>query len=308
MTGATRGIGRAAAEEILRRSSDVHLVVLAREASGRTFRASLGAAARAVTVVDADLADLTSLRTAIVEVRRLLDTGQVPPLRGFVGNAGVQFVDHTHATVDGYETTFAVNVLAYHVLLRGLEDRFTAPSRILITTSDTHFGDFAHTMGIVPAPRWSEPAKLARPGTFDQPTTVAAGRAAYSTSKLGVIYLVHAWSRRLPDGVDIVSYNPGLVGGTGLTRAADARDRFISGRIIPLLSLTPIVDTVRGAGRKLADAALNITPAPNGAYIDRLKETPSSKESYHPEREQELWDFLDRMNDEAVQGSDTIGA
>ncbi|MFD3563828.1 SDR family NAD(P)-dependent oxidoreductase [Streptomyces sp. NPDC058686] len=297
MTGATRGIGRAAAEDILRADRDAHLVLLGREESGRRAADELRAIGGNVTLVDTDLASVDSIRAATATVNHLLDQGELPALRTFAGNAGVQFVDALHTTTDGYETTFAVNVLANHLLLRAFEHQFSAPGRIVITTSDTHFGDFRHTGGLVPAPRWSAPEILAKPSAFDKPTTVAAGRTAYSTSKLAVVHLVHEWARRLPAGIDIVSYNPSLVGGTGLSRAAGPVDRFINRWIIPALSITPIVDTVPAAGRKLADAVLGHTgaDAPTGSYLDRTRVAPSSDESYDPAREHALWDFMDQV-------------
>ncbi|MDL4773104.1 MULTISPECIES: SDR family NAD(P)-dependent oxidoreductase [Thermomonosporaceae] len=293
MTGATRGIGRVAATEVLRKDQETHLVLLGRGESGRNTLDELRAISDNVTLVDTDLASIDGIRSSAETVNRMLDQGDLPPLRAFAGNAGVQFVDALHATPDGYETTFAVNVLANHLLLRAFEPRFSAPARIVITVSDTHFGDFRHTGGLVPAPRWSDPETLARPGAFPKPATVTAGRTAYSTSKLAAIHLVHEWARRLPDGVDIVSYNPGLVPGTGLVRSAGPIDRFLSRRVLPALSITPIVDTVPAAGRKLADAILGRTAAPTGSYIDRSRAVPSSKESYDPDREHRLWDFAE---------------
>lgn len=297
MTGATRGIGRAAAADILRADPDAHLVLLARRESGRRTADELRALGGEVTLVDADLASIEAIRTSAATVNRLLDQGDLPPLRTFAGNAGIQFVDALHATVDGYETTFAVNVLANHLLLRAFEHRFDAPARIVITVSDTHFGDFRHNAGIVPGPRWSQPRVLARPGAFPRPATVAAGRTAYSTSKLAAVYLVHEWARRLPADVGIVAYNPGLVGATGLTRAAGSLDRFAGRWIIPALAVTPFVDTVSAAGRKLADAILGRTAAPTGSYVDRTRAVPSSAASYDPARERAVWEFAEQVHE-----------
>jgi NAD(P)-dependent dehydrogenase (short-subunit alcohol dehydrogenase family) len=297
MTGATGGIGRVAAADVLRADPETHLVLLGRAASGRETLAALREISSSVTLVETDLASVESIRTSARTVCDQLDRGDLPPLHGFAGNAGIQFVDVRHTTPDGYETTFAVNVLANHLLLRAFADRFAVPARIVITVSDTHFGDFRHTGGIVPAPRWSAPETLAKPGAFPRPDTVAAGRTAYSTSKLAAIYLVHEWARRLPDGVEIISYNPSLVGGTGLARAAGPVDRFASRWIIPVLSLTPLIDAVPAAGRKLAAAILGRTAAPSGAYVDRTRVVPSSKESYDPDRERALWDFAEGVHD-----------
>ncbi|GAA2166349.1 SDR family NAD(P)-dependent oxidoreductase [Actinomadura napierensis] len=295
MTGATRGIGRAAASEVLRNDHETHLVLLARGESGRSTLKELRAISDHVTLVDTDLASIDSIRSSHQTVTRMLDQGDLPALHTFAGNAGVQFVDALHTTPDGFETTFAVNVLANHLLLHAFEHRFHAPARIVVTVSDTHFGDFRHTGGIVPAPRWAAPEALARPGAFPGPATVAAGRTAYSTSKLAAIYLVHEWARRLPVGVDILSYNPGLVPGTGLARAAGPVDRFLNRWVLPALSVLPIVDTVPAAGRKLADAVLGRTTAPSGSYLDRSRAVPSSEESYDTAREGALWDFVEHV-------------
>jgi NAD(P)-dependent dehydrogenase (short-subunit alcohol dehydrogenase family) len=294
MTGASRGIGRAAAEQILRRSPETHLVVVARKSPG--VPPALGAGGHAVSHVPADLASLGSVRSAATEIRDRLDRGELPPLSGFVGNAGAQHTDALTESPDGFEATFAVNVLAHHVFVRLLQDRFTAPARIVITTSDTHFGDFRHNLGMVPAPDWRSPDVLARPGAFPRPHTTFAGRTAYSTSKLAAIHLVHEYARRLPAGTDAVSYNPGLVPGTGLARNADPFSRFAMRRILPALTLTPLATGRATAGRRLADVVLGTIQAPTGSYVDRDRLDRSSVESYDRAREAELWEAAERFS------------
>ncbi|WIY06081.1 SDR family NAD(P)-dependent oxidoreductase [Amycolatopsis mongoliensis] len=280
MTGASRGLGRAAAEKILRERPGVHLVVTARGG------ALAGELARStgnpnVTALACDLASMTSIRAAAAELAGL------PPLDGFVGNAGLQMTSRAHATEDGFEPTFAVNVLANYLLLRLLWARFAAPARIVLVGSDTHFGDFRHTLGMVPAPRWEPTAELARPRPDAR--TATDGRRAYSTSKLALIHLVHALARRLPDGVDVYTFNPGYVPGTGLVRDAGPVVRFASRTLMPALTATPLAMSATAAGGLLADAVLGPRPAGSGAYIDRRKVTPSSPASYDHDREEDLW-------------------
>ncbi|UZN03455.1 SDR family NAD(P)-dependent oxidoreductase [Cellulomonas sp. S1-8] len=296
LTGGTRGIGRAAATEILRRDPTTHLVLLGRASSVHPVAAELRALAPHVTPLDADLADLTSVRRAAATVGRLLDAGDLPPLRVVGANAGVQLVDALHTTPDGFETTFAVNVLANHVLLRSLEPWLRTPARVVVTVSDTHFGDLRHTGGLVPAPRWSDPATLAQPAAFPRPSTAVAGRTAYSTSKLAAVHLVHAWARHLPVGVDVLAYNPGFVPGTGLTRAASPVARFVAGRVLQVLTLQPSIDDVQTAGRRLAAALLGDVDAPTGAYVDRSRVVPPSPASYDEAREDALWRFADEVH------------
>ena len=297
MTGATRGFGRFAAVRMLRDAPDLHLIVIVRNPDTRAVVDDLAGASgnRNVSAVTANLGSVDSIRTALASLRTQLIDGAVPPLHGFIGNAGLQFTDQTHVTVDGFEETFAVNVLANHLLLRELKDHFASPARIVLTTSDTHFGDFAHTGGLVPAPQWDDPEQLARPGTFEDATTPNAGRAAYSTSKLGVIYLIHSLARRLPTGVTAFSFNPGLVPGTNLARERGPIARFAWRTIMPMLAFTPIASRPEVAGANLATAAIGPIPGESGAYINRTRVEPSSAESYSPEREEELWNTSERL-------------
>ncbi|CAM5662388.1 putative protochlorophyllide reductase [Streptomyces afghaniensis 772] len=295
MTGASRGIGRVAAGHILRRSTDVHFLVVARGSSGAQLAAELATGGHEVSHVPADLGSLDSVRSAATGIRDRLDHGELPPLRGFVGNAGIQYTNALTEGPEGLESTFTVNVLANHLFVRLLQDRFAAPARIVITASDTHFGDFRHNLGMVPGPAWRSPDVLARTGAFAEPDTAAAGRTAYSTSKLAVIHLVHEYARRLPAGIDAVAYNPGFVPGTGLARHADPVSRFAMRRILPMMTLTPFATSRDAAGRYLADVVLGTTVAPTGSYVDRNRVDRSSEESYDPRREGELWAAAERL-------------
>ncbi|MFF6999967.1 SDR family NAD(P)-dependent oxidoreductase [Streptomyces sp. NPDC008313] len=295
MTGASRGIGRIAAEHILRQSPNVHLLVVTRGSSGTRLAGELSAGGYTVSHVSADLGSLDSVQSAAAEIRERLERGDLPPLRGFVGNAGMQYTNALTKGPDGFESTFAINVLANHLFVRLLQDRFVAPARIVITASDTHFGDFKHNMGMVPGPAWKSPDVLARTGAFPKPDTAVGGRTAYSTSKLAVIYLVHEYARRLPAGIDAVAYNPGFVPGTGLARNAGPVSRFAMCRILPVMTLTPFATSRNAAGRYLADVVLGTTKAPTGSYVDRTRAARSSEESYDPQREGELWDTAERF-------------
>lgn len=248
-----------------------------------------------VSWVTCELSSLASVRSAATEIGRRLDAGDLPPLTGFVGNAGVQMTSANRATPDDLEMTFAVNALANHLFLRLLSGSFVQPARVVITTSDTHFGDFRHNMGMVPAPRWRAPRDLAQAGNSPATDTVTAGRTASATSELAVIHLVHEFSRQLPAGVDVYSWNPGFVPGTGLTRDANAVQRFAMKYVMPLMALTPWSVSAKTAGRRLADVVLGDRIAESGASIDLDEPEPSSAESYDPARERHLWQAADEF-------------
>ncbi|MGX6607408.1 SDR family NAD(P)-dependent oxidoreductase [Micromonosporaceae bacterium Da 78-11] len=268
MTGASRGLGLHAARRLLHDHPDLHLYVVARNAQPDLPR---------TTTIHGDLTSLASVRKIAAAVPG--------PIDGYLGNAGVQMTDATGITTDGFETTFGVNVLAHYLLIRLLT--FADPARIVLTGSDSHFGDLRHNLGLVPGPRWSDTATLSRPDP------AMPGRGAYSTSKLGVLYLVHALARHLPAGVDAYTFNPSFTPGTGLVRQDRIGD-VLWRRVLPLL---PGVNTAARAGDQLAAAALGPRPGPSGAYIDRWKVAPSSAESYDPAREDELWATAARLTD-----------
>ncbi|MGW4326044.1 SDR family NAD(P)-dependent oxidoreductase [Nocardia sp. NPDC004573] len=73
MTGASRGIGRVAAQRILRASPQAHLVVAARGSTGARLAAELGAGGRSVSHVEVDLGAPDSVRSAAAEIRGRLD-------------------------------------------------------------------------------------------------------------------------------------------------------------------------------------------------------------------------------------------
>ncbi|MFF4352877.1 hypothetical protein [Streptomyces sp. NPDC001530] len=205
---------------ILRQSPTSHLVV-ACGSSGARLSAELGSGGHAVSYVAAGLVSLESVRSDATEIRDRLDSGELPPLRGFVGNAGMQYTNGLTETPDSLESTFAVNVLANHLFVRPLQDRFTAPARIVITASDTRFGDFRHNLGMVPGPVWHSPDVLARTGAFTGRTPRPPG--APRTRRANWPPSVSCTSTRAarPAGIDAVAYNPGFVPGTDLARNAD---------------------------------------------------------------------------------------
>lgn len=294
MTGASRGIGRIAAKQILTDQPRTHLVLLSR-GDTHVLANELRAVGGTVSVVQTDLSSLQSVADAADAVIDRVRSDDLPPIRALVCNAGVQHTNALVETVDGFESTFAVNVLANHVLVRKLQDHLHPEARVVVTVSDTHFGDFRHNLGMVPGPRWQPVETLVRVGAFPDPESTTAGRTAYSTSKLAAIYLVHEYTRRLPGSLTIIGYNPGFVPGTDLARDADPASRFAMAWIMPLLTLTPLATSPGKAGRFLADAILGTVEASTGSYIDRDQVAASSPESYDPQRERETWEAVEAL-------------
>lgn len=298
ITGASRGIGRFAAQYLAIHPSHTHMVLLNRRTPVGLVD-ELRATGVDVSVIRVDLSSVRSVAQATDEAADAVRSGRIPPIRTLVCNAGVQHTTALTETVDGLEETFAVNVLANHLLLSGLRAHLTSQARVVVTVSDTHFGDLRHNLGMVSGPRWRPVETLARVGAFPNAGSVRAGRTAYSTSKLAAIHLVHEHARRFPDGPTVLAFNPGFVPGTDLAHDADALSRFAMRRVMPALTLTPLATSPARAGRLLADAASGATAAPSGAYIDRDRAAPSSPESYDPGREHQAWAAIETLIAEA---------
>ena len=144
VTGATSGIGAAAAAELAARGWRV--VGVGRD-PGRLERLGEGG-------VEAVRADLSSQS----EVRRLADDllERCPRIDVLVNNAGT-VTKRRELTVDGRETTFAVNHLAPFLLTGLLLPRLreSAPARVVTTSSDAHYRGRLRLDDLDSERRWS---------------------------------------------------------------------------------------------------------------------------------------------------------
>jgi NAD(P)-dependent dehydrogenase (short-subunit alcohol dehydrogenase family) len=243
-----------------------------------------------------DLASLRSVRDFVDEIGHRLDAGNLPPLYAIVCNAGVQSGGKLTFTADGFESTFGVNHLGHFLLVNLLLARLTAPARLVVVASGTH--DPALKTG-VPAPAWNDPVALAKGelgplAAKDGPRK--RGQRSYATSKLANVLFSYELARRLPSGVTVNAFDPGLMPGTGLVRDGAAPLRFlwhqVLPRILPLLrrAISPNIHTPAESGAALARLVLDSSLARvSGKYFEGMREIPSSTESYDNTRAEELW-------------------
>ena len=147
VTGASSGIGQAAAVELARRGFVV--VAMGRDV-GRLERVAKAIEKAAgeppAKPLQADFASLGEVRRTAAELLERHEHIDV-----LVNNAGV-WMGRRELTPDGYETTFAVNHLAPFLLTNLLLDRLraSAPARIVTTSSGAHYSgriDFSDLQG-----------------------------------------------------------------------------------------------------------------------------------------------------------------
>jgi NAD(P)-dependent dehydrogenase (short-subunit alcohol dehydrogenase family) len=190
LTGATRGIGRAAAIELARRGAEVALVGRDRarvEDTARAARAAGGGAAVHEHVADLERMDeVRRLAAEVLERHARIDV--------LANNAGAMFTAR-HVTADGYERMFALNHLAPFLLTELLLERLraSAPARVITTASD------AHTGGALDFDDLQSERSFKPMGT-------------YGTTKLCNILFTRELARRLEGtGVTATCFHPGLV-------------------------------------------------------------------------------------------------
>lgn len=246
LTGATSGIGFAAARRLVGLGAQLAIVARSRE-RGEAVAASLG------TPVDVLLADLASQES----IRRLADQilRRYPRVHVLINNAGAIYSSR-RVSPDGIELTWAVNHLAPFLLTNLLLERLiaSAPARIITTSSGAHFGEH------IP---------------FDDLNAERAyrnmGYQRYGETKLANILFTSELARRL-QGTSVIAncFHPGFV-----ATAFNENNGWLMGlgmRIAHLFARRP--DQGADTLVWLADAAeiSNIT----GAYfVDRRQVRPS---------------------------------
>jgi NAD(P)-dependent dehydrogenase (short-subunit alcohol dehydrogenase family) len=200
ITGATNGIGLAAAEALASRGAHLAIVARSPDRAAEAVRriTAAGGTDTTVDVLDADLSSQASVRHLADEILE-----RYPKVDVLVNNAGA--INRTRQlTEDGVELTWAVNHLAPFLLTNLLLDRVkaSAPARIVTTTSDAHRG--------------------ARMVPFDDLNAERSyrmnGFARYGETKLANILFTIELARRLEgSGVTANCVHPGLVA-TGFNR------------------------------------------------------------------------------------------
>jgi NAD(P)-dependent dehydrogenase (short-subunit alcohol dehydrogenase family) len=267
ITGATRGIGRAAAEGLVRLGATVVLVCRRQTDGEEVSRELRPLASVPPEVVVADLSSQASIRSAAHQIR-----SRWPRLQVLVNNAGV-FTRRRELTVDGLETQFAVNHLAYFLLTNLLLDQLQsgAPSRIINVASGAHAGaaiDFQDLQG----------------------ERSYNGSEAYAQSKLANILFTYELARRLRGtGVTANCLHPGVIA-TKLLAAYMGAPRG-GGALARTFGARP----EQGAEMILYLASSDEVESVSGKYFSHGKATKSSQESYDEAAARRLWEISERL-------------
>lgn len=231
LTGATRGLGLAIAQE-LDRTDTFSLVLAVRDlAAGERVAATLRRPARVVRLDTGALGEVHRFARAWNE-----------PLFGLVNNAGLQETGGVSFTTEGIESTLAVNHLGPLALTLGLLPSLVG-GRVIGIGSGTHNPENrTATMWGFRGARYTSIEALAR-GEADAPDERQAGLDRYATSKLLSTVTLMALARQHPQ-TGFYTLDPGMLPGTGLARTAPGYARFAWSYLLPwLVPLLPDAST-----------------------------------------------------------------
>ena len=261
LTGATRGIGHAAAIEIAQRGAD--LAIVGRDPERVRATASEARAAAAGAPVHEHVADLAQMD----EVRRLADEllDAYPRIDVLANNAGAMFTSR-HVTADGFEQTFALNHLAPFLLTNLLLDRLKASSaRVVTTASDAHKG------GVLDLDDLQSKRGRFRPGRV------------YGTSKLCNVLFTRELQRRHPD-LAANCLHPGVI------RTGFGKNDGLLARVT-LTVVGPFLRSPQTGARPLVWLALDPEAGElRGQYIESGRPTAPSVQAQDDRLAAELWE------------------
>ena len=266
VTGATSGIGKAAATALARMGAQI---VLVGRDQGRTEATAAEIGANAAVPPKAEIADLASMEQVHALAGRL---GSLERIDVVVNNAGL-VLGERRVTEDGFEHVFAVNHLAPFLLTNLLLPRLTgsAPARVVTVTSDAHSA-----------------ANL----DLDDPNLEHGWDSwrSYANSKLANILFTRELARRL-DGTGVTANcaHPGVV------RTGFGREGTFFLRLGTTIARPFFLSPERGADTIVYLASSpDVASQTGGFYVKRQRREPSAA-ARDDAAARKLWDISAKM-------------
>lgn len=258
ITGASSGIGRAAATLLAHRGAQ--LVLIGRDAA-RTADVATETGGIPYTVDFEDLNDVARLGSTLKK--------EIPNAHLFLNNAGAMF-EEPNVTEDGFERTFQVNFLSSALLMLQLQElleRSGDDVRVISTGSSQ-----AQHVGL------------------DLPESARnlegySKNANYGAAKLALTLFTKHYDTLTGTAVSAMTVHPGFVA-TEIVRDNPAQLAAIRGGAFPPTLLTPLEGAEPLVAAGTAKSAKNL----HGKFFNRYAEEPVSKLTATLPTASEIWE------------------
>jgi len=263
ITGATSGVGEAAAEKLA--AMGARIVGVARDRSRGDARLAR-LKGNGHTMHYADLSRIAEMRRVAAEI-----AAAEPRIDVLINNAAAA-VRQRRVTEDGLELTFATNHMAYFVVTHGLLPRLlaSAPARILNTASMMH--------------AW---AKLDLDDL--QSEKDFKGMDVYGRSKLANVMFTLELARRLEGtGVTVNCLHPGFVR-TRLASEDDGRTNAFG------MSMAGAISPEEGSRTTVYVASSEDVAGVSGKYFNSCRVEELKKQAQDRDMAQRLWKETERL-------------
>jgi len=275
VTGATSGIGKETAKEMVKRGAEVHICCRDPVKSEDVKREIKEETGREVFFHKLDLTSLDSVRECVKDLNKCVNKIDV-----LINNAGVSACPPME-TAEGFELQFGVNHVAHFLLTTQLLPllRKAGKSRVVVVSSKAHeyskmdFDDL----------NW----KKREYNAFE----------AYGQSKLANVLFAKELARRETEeksGVTVYSLHPGTVN-TDIIRYVEATSNRIRLAMIKLVfnffSKTP----KNGAQTTIYCAVDESLEGVTGKYYQDCKEIKASKAAENVDDAKRLWTLTEDM-------------
>lgn len=270
ITGATNGIGKAAALELANMEAEVIIVGRNPQKTQRVLNElKITSGNHNMNMLIADLSSIEQIRQLADEFLTKYDSLDV-----LINNAGAMFSEYKQSK-DGLEMTFALNHISYFLLTNLLLDKLKhtaqakGEARIINVSSGAHM---AANKGI----------KL--DNLYEDKSYSMFG--AYGSSKLANILFTYELANRLEgSGVTVNALHPGFVD-SGFGNNTHGFISFMTGIMQRLVAKS----SEEGAETPVYLAASPEVKGITGKYWQNKQQTKSSKISYNHQQQLKLWE------------------
>ncbi|MBE3039959.1 MAG: SDR family oxidoreductase [Chloroflexi bacterium] len=265
ITGATSGIGKAAALALAKKNYGLILIGRNKEKTARVCEEIRRISQNEnVSSYVCDLSVLRDVRGLTARIRE--DYERIDVL---INNAGARFLRH-QLTKEGMEMTLATNHLGHYVLTLSLIDRMkgSEQARIINVSSGAHYAGTGVIENILFAKDYD-------------------GRKQYANSKLANVLFTYALADRLKGrGIGVNAVDPGGVA-TNFARNNGLR-HWLSHRIY-YWSKRQLLTPAQGAETVVYLASSEDVEGVTGKYFTNKEEKKSSVISYDKAIQEKLW-------------------